>query len=83
MGAIGDVVNLAMLVAVVGGIGYLAYDLKTNDCDSLLGTFLPRCAVNTAKNIVTGTVHEVVDLGKDVGHEVANVGREIGNLFGL
>ncbi len=75
MGAIGDVVNLAMLVTVVGGIGYLAWDLKTHDCNSIIGTLLPRCAVNTAKNVITGTTHEVLNVGRDIGHEIANVFR--------
>jgi hypothetical protein len=73
MGAIGDIVNLITLVGIVGGVGYLAYDLKTNDCNSIIGTFLPRCAVNTAKNIVTGTTHEILNVGRDIGNEVKNL----------
>ena len=65
MGAIGDIVNLITLVGVVGGAGYLYYDLKTNDCNSILGTFLPRCAVHTATNIFKGSIDTVKDLGND------------------
>ena len=57
MGVIGDLVSFVSLVTVVGGVGYLVYDYRQNDCNSVIGSFQIRCAANTATNIGKGFAH--------------------------